>query len=103
MRVLPTDGRITGVGDVLVCKSFRPLTRFTDSWMLFFQPAASSQQVITVVADSSFIQMWCLLVVGTYPRSPQRINSRVIFPHSSVIGWGLCFENDWFIKYPQLT
>src|SRR5260370_14062607 len=103
MRVLPADSRITGVGDVFVGKNLRPLTRFRDVWMMFFQPAASSQQVITVVADGSFIQMWCLLVVGTYPRSPQRVNGRVVFPHSSIVGWSFCFENDRFIEYPQLT
>src|SRR5690348_9404782 len=99
----PADSRITGVGDVLVGKRFRPLTRFTHIWILLFQPAASRQQVITVVADGPFIQMWCLLVVGTYPRAPQRVNGCVVFPYRPIIGWSLCFENDRFIKDSQLT
>ncbi len=99
----PADSRITGVGDVLVGKRFRPLTRFTDIWMLLFQPAASRQQVITVMADGPLIQMRCLLVVGTYPRSPPRVNGRIVFPDLPVIGGSLCVENDWLIKDPQLT
>ena len=75
-----TELSLAGVGHIFCRQGFRPVCGFSNLWMVLLEPSACHEQRVAHLTSSSLIVGRGLIVKGTDPGEPGRIDCRIILP-----------------------